>query len=464
MKKSNILGFRACLTGIVAFLIMSCSQEGIVNDTPEPMEDLSDQVDGGDQLDDPYADVTIQYPQMPGSFFFDGRLEGADYWSEEARILSATLGFCDIVGVQGAVIDQQLAEAAGAAWRSDVSCENGGQTMMSLQSQISLAYIVQSPYGELKDGALGLDGLPVVFSWPVDTSTVELTDFRLILNTGEVVYPMAIGAFPNVEINERNTIVLYGEFANKLPSDDPNSRFPARIEVIDDATPMILIGPNNQKISAVGMSWENSSSPYDENNGPRLVGAKLNRISEGTAIGEGTGVPLLDQQTPANDEYALYGGGDFRLRTLTSGGFSTDGVGGILPTDFENFFRLHAHGEDGSTVLLTKTGTDYSVKGGTIRILGLSDLGAVEGNGIVYDECYQEDGDNYIDIILVGDEEAVRNITFVEIPSLEGGYSAFYNPGGPGSTPVFGENYTQPGPPDMEPVIMALDNPMRVNN
>ena len=35
-----------------------------------------------------------------------------------------------------------------------------------------------------------------------------------------------------------------------------------------------------------------------------------------------------------------------------------------------------------------------------------------------YDDCYAEDRDNYIDIILVGDEAAARNITHVEIPSL----------------------------------------------
>jgi len=44
-------------------------------------------------------------------------------------------------------------------------------------------------------------------------------------------------------------------------------------------------------------------------------------------------------------------------------------------------------------------------------------------------------GDNYIDIIIDGDEEAARQITFVEIPALEGGYQAFYNPGAPGSEP-----------------------------
>lgn len=64
---------------------------------------------------------------------------------------------------------------------------------------------------------------------------------------------------------------------------------------------------------------------------------------------------------------------------------------------------------------------------------------------------------------LVGDEEAVRNITFVEIPSLEGGYSTFYNPSGSGSEPFEDVRYTTSSQPDLEPMINALDDPMRVD-
>jgi hypothetical protein len=64
---------------------------------------------------------------------------------------------------------------------------------------------------------------------------------------------------------------------------------------------------------------------------------------------------------------------------------------------------------------------------------------------------------------LVGDEAAARSVTFVEIPSLEGGYRAFYNPGGPGPEPTPDVRYTAPGLPDLEPVVIALDDPMRVS-
>ena len=55
-------------------------------------------------------------------------------------------------------------------------------------------------------------------------------------------------------------------------------------------------------------------------------------------------------------------------------------------------------------MLLESTEQDYPVDGGMLRVLGLSDVGQAidEENGIFYDDCYSEDRDNYIDIILSG--------------------------------------------------------------
>jgi hypothetical protein len=114
---------------------------------------------------------------------------------------------------------------------------------------------------------------------------------------------------------------------------------------------------------------------------------------------------------------------------------------------------------------MDQTGTNYQLHGGNLRIIGLSDLGQAQNPdvGIYDDDCYQEDRDNYIDITCPSDEAAARSITFVEIPSIEGGYKAFYNPGGPGPEPYPGIRHSAPGPPDLEPIILALDDPMRVS-
>ena len=412
-------------------------------------------------LEDESLSSRVSRPENPVvSSFFDGRVCSADYWSDEPEILSAGLGFSDIIGLAEPELTEDVVRAAGGAWSRDIECgdDTGDYTSASLQTQMAQVYITRAPYGELKDGALGIDGLPIVFSWPADGRSIDLEDFQVTLNTGDIVRPLAVSTFPNFECNERNTLPIFGEFGNRLPSDHPDARYPAVVSIVGD---LFLVGPGGAVANARGLRWENSTSPYDENNGPRFVGAKLNRV-DGPMDGEGAGAPPLG--IPPNDAWTLYGEeADFMIRTLSTGGVSPDGVSGVKPTDFERFFRLHATGEDGATVIIDTVGMDYGVRGGTLRVLGLSDLGQPESPRTPYDACYDEDLDNQIDIILAGDEAAARSITHVEVPSLEGGYDAFYNPGGPGRTPFEGVTYTQPGPSDLEPVIIALDDPMRVS-
>ena len=388
---------------------------------------------------------------------FDGALKEADYWSDEPGILSAGMGFEGIIGWPE--VNEETVREAEGSWYGSVMCTNGEDPPAgAYTSTVSTAGIELFYKGTAEDD----DGLPIVFSWPVATETVDLTDFQFTLNTGEIVFPNSAGMLPNWELNERNTVVVFGDFGNRGLSSEEGAIFPVRLDIVEDETPLLLIGPNGQEFNAVGLSWETDTSPYDS--GPKLVGAKLNHVGN-EALGEGgLGFGTRSGVLP-NDELSLYDEGDFRIRVLTTGGFSPDGITGLTPTMFEDFFRIHANGSNGELVLLEKVGQEYLVAGGTLRIVGLSDLGQKENpdEGIFYDDCYAEDRDNYIDIILVGDEAAARNITYVEIPSLEGGYNAFYNPGGPGPEPFEGVRYTAPGPADLEPVINALDNPMRVS-
>ena len=51
--------------------------------------------------------------------------------------------------------------------------------------------------------------------------------------------------------------------------------------------------------------------------------------------------------------------------------------------------------------------------------------------GTTVNAAYVEDHDNYYDIILERDREAIRRLTSVRMPSGDG-YQVVYNPGGPG--------------------------------
>lgn len=373
----------------------------------------------------------------------------ADLWTTEPELLSANYAF---EGIEGVNFDEDDVRAAGGAWNT-TDCNNppnGAVTSAQSPNGVAVAWGFPTYFA---------DAMPVVFSWPVLPSTVQPSDFQILLNTGEIVYPEVASIMPNFEYNERHVVVVFGEYGNRLPPSDPEAIYIDTVTIVDDGSPLMLIGPNGQLTSAVGLSYE-SSHPYVEGNGPVLVAAKLNYMS---TAGEGGGPAAFGGNFP-NDGLAYYGDqAQYRLRIYTSGGFSPDGVTSVQPTDFETFFRLHLENDNAETVILEETGIDYMIDGSRIRIVGLADLGLLQDT---YNNCYIEDHDNYIDIILNGDEAAMRKITAVEIPAddpvadPDDRYRPFYNPGGPGNNPTPGVTYTAAGPYDLQPVVIALDDPM----
>lgn len=374
----------------------------------------------------------------------DDRLIEADMFSPRPEIMSAGYGFEGIIGVEGG---EPEVRAAGGTWNS-VTCTSGdAPPRRVLTSSVE-------PNRQLTIERA--DAMPIVFSWPFLPSTLAPTDFAVHLSDGTTVTPAYATIQPNYEYNERQVAVLFGEFGNRLRPDEEGAIYPVRVEIVADDTPLMLVGPNGP-ISAVGLSKE-SSNPYVA--GPSLVAAKLTRMSIG-----GEGGPRVMGGPFPNHGVALYGdAARYRLRIYTSGGFSPDGVRGVRPDEFEHLFRLHLRQSDGTPLVIERAGVDHTIDGATLRVVGLADLGMVaspDSDDVIYDDCYLEDWDNYIDIILDGDEAAMRAVTAIEIPAT-GAYSAFYNPGGPGNRPSPGVRYTAPGPAQVQPVTIALDDPMTV--
>jgi len=390
-------------------------------------------------------------------------LINADYWEKRPRMLAAGLGFVNILGVPDAdSSDLALAESAvrsvGGAWNSGLTCPltltPPQRALTSAQSpvQMGLTFTTETLYGA---------GLPVEFSWPVRPSTVDPTDFRVTLNDGSTVTPDATSLTPNFEYNERSTVVLVGQFGNALPQSDPASRFVTKVEVVEDETPMQLVGPSGFA-SAIGMSATKDTSPYDDQpadprgwTGPQLTAGKISRMSV-----RGEQAPVGLRAALPNHGRALYGkSAKFRVRVLTTGGFSPDGVRGIYPTDYRKHFQLRARARNGKLVKLMRPGRTYRIDGHPLRVVGLADVGQGAGR---YDYCYNEDHDNQFDIILSGSIRAARRVHSVYIPAKGNGYRPLYNPGGPGLTPVPGVRYTAPGPRHVQRITKALKDPMTV--
>ena len=378
----------------------------------------------------------------------------ADIFNSTPGIITANYGFDGYIGVPG--MPNTDSESQAAALKFNVAWEYIDPSLNLNAGQRAYTSGADFEASESANGVAMLldDTIPVVFSMPVLPTTVNTTDFAVTLNDGSVVTPVVVSMEPNLEFNERQTVVLEGEFGNRLQPGQPGSLYPTSVTIVNDGTPLELLSTTGP-VSIVGATVA-SSNPYVAGNGPKLVGAKLNRFSD---LGEGAPA-ILGTASIRNSGGDLYGAdAQYRLRLYTSAGFSPDGIASLLPSGYANYFILRARDEQGNLIPLTLAGTPYTIGTfGTITVVGLADLTTV---GTPENAAYIGDHDNYFDVILKGDLSAIERLADVRMPS-SGSYKAVYNPGGPGNNPTGSLDNSTPPPGPF--TVASSDHTIAITN
>lgn len=202
-------------------------------------------------------------------------LLAADTYGDLPRILTANYGFDGYMGVPELngtdAAARNAAYAAGVAWQVlDPALNAPTRALYSAVGTGAFLAIYGVP-------ALRADTIPVVFSHPVLPATVRPEAFRITLNTGETVTPITASFLPNLEFNERQTVVLTGYWGNRLEPGQSGALYPTRVDVVPTSSPMMLVTPTGI-VPAAGLGIE-SRNPYMAGNGPRMLAAKLNIYS-----------------------------------------------------------------------------------------------------------------------------------------------------------------------------------------
>lgn len=376
------------------------------------------------------------------------------------KILAASSGFRGISGIPGLLTENQigLAAAAGAGIVGELLGLDPAAPLRNITDGANVISVQLGGFSNAPATETFMDAMPIEFSHPVLPSTVLPQNFRIHLNTGEIITPLYAAQNPNYDFNEKQTVVVYGYFGKRLPSSDPAAVYPILFEVVASDTPLQLITPGGL-VNGTGLS-QSSSNPYDPYNGPTLAAAKLSGLSLA-----GDYPPPNFAVSVGNHGVEYYGTSDklYRLRLFTSAGFSPNGVSGLEPQQFSNFFQLTALGRHGETLTISNPGQKIRVKGGTIEIKGIADLGTGLSASPSY--TYQEDHDNQFDVIIkASSPKAARALQDVILPDPRlGTHSPIYNPGGPGTTPNPAYNYTQPSPGQTIAIEAAIDDPITVS-
>ena len=110
-------------------------------------------------------------------------------------------------------------------------------------------------------------------------------------------------------------------------------------------------------------------------------------------------------------------------------GMTPDGVKAFQPTGFSDHFYLIATDSKGEQLRVDTPGQRYELGGGAgaLQVVGMADTGRLQAQ---YDDCYLEDYDNYLDIILdASSKAAAEALATVQAFQAEEGYAPLYNPG-----------------------------------
>lgn len=70
-------------------------------------------------------------------------------------------------------------------------------------------------------GAQGLDNIPVTFSWFIQRSSIQTTDFRVVRSDGSIATPTCALQFPPDEPDEAQTVNLIGDFGDSTSGPTP---------------------------------------------------------------------------------------------------------------------------------------------------------------------------------------------------------------------------------------------------
>jgi hypothetical protein len=80
---------------------------------------------------------------------------------------------------------------------------------------------------------------------------------------------VAVSFLPNLEFNERQTVVITGDWGNRLQPDEPGALYPVSVSIVNDGTPLQLF-TSAGLTSAVGYTVV-SMNPYVVGNGPTQI-------------------------------------------------------------------------------------------------------------------------------------------------------------------------------------------------
>ena len=129
-------------------------------------------------------------------------------------------------------------------------------------------------------GALGMDGMPVNFIYPIDVSSLSASDFEVEDSLGNIHIPMCAVLAPANENGENRTVLLIGEFGNAATSP------PVEVRVVGDLFTISTLPGETACSEIINLNGVSTTNVVPLADGPSLffaqkIDGNLNECSSG---------------------------------------------------------------------------------------------------------------------------------------------------------------------------------------
>jgi hypothetical protein len=130
-------------------------------------------------------------------------------------------------------------------------------------------------------GALGMDGMPLNFIFPIDGASLSASDFEVVDSLGNIHIPMCAVLAPANENGENRTVLLIGEFGTA------NTNPPVEVRVVDDLFTTDPLSGESTCSESINLNGIFTTNVVPLNEGPSLffaqrIDGSLNECSSGT--------------------------------------------------------------------------------------------------------------------------------------------------------------------------------------
>ena len=117
-------------------------------------------------------------------------------------------------------------------------------------------------------GAQGMDGMPVNFRFPIDSSTLSASDFEVVDSLGNIHIPMCAVLAPANEDGENRTVLLFGEFGTAVTNP------PVEVRIVGDLFTMDTSSSESACSEMVNLNGITTTNVIPLADGPSLFFAQ----------------------------------------------------------------------------------------------------------------------------------------------------------------------------------------------